>query len=69
MLIERLILVHSHIDIGCILLAMGDRRMSGSVKVKTAMVDWKRGKELFEEDGKETLTPRVLVRLFIRPLP
>ena len=60
-LIERLILVA--------LLAMGDRRMSGSVKVKTAMVDWKRGKELFEEDGKETLTPRVLVRLFIRPLP
>ena len=49
-------------------MAMGDRRMSGSVKVKTAMVDWKRGKELFEEDGKETLTPRVLVRLFIRPL-
>jgi hypothetical protein len=29
-------------------MAMGDRRMSGSVKVKTAMVDWKRGKELFE---------------------
>ena len=35
------------IDNSCIM-AMGDRRMSGSVKVKTAMVDWKRGKELFE---------------------
>jgi len=25
------------------------------------MVDWKRGKELLSDDGKETLTPRVPV--------
>lgn len=53
MLIERLILVA--------LLAMGDRRMSGSVKVKTAMVDWKEGKSYSSEDGKVNLTPRVLI--------
>ena len=54
MLIERLILVA--------LLAMGDRRMSGSVKVKTAMVDWrKEGKSCSSEDGKVNLTPRVLI--------
>ena len=28
---------------------MGDRRMSGSVKVKTAMVDWKEGKSYSSE--------------------